>query len=90
LTRLRQKKAARVGEVDAFADAIKQRHTQLRLQHSDLTAQGWLRDVQALRRARNAQILGGGDDVNEAGEIPRRMRTQAKMPCNGKSDVWRA
>ncbi len=62
---LRQKKAACVGEMNAFADAIKHWHTQLRLQYGDLTAQGRLRDVQALRRARNAQILGGGDEVTK-------------------------
>jgi hypothetical protein len=76
---LRQEKPARIGEVDAFADAIKQRHAQLRLQHGDLTAQRRLRDVQALRRARNAQILGGGDEVTKLVKFHAAMRTQPKL-----------
>ena len=93
LPRLRQKKTARLREINALPNAVKQRHPQLRLQHADLPAQRRLRHMQAFRRSRNAQILGGGDEVTKLVKFhpgsDHRPALCANRPLIRKAAIWR-
>lgn len=63
--RLDQEMAPRLREMHAPLVTLEQRHAELLLQRADLGAQRRLRDVKSLSRAREAKLLGNGDEVSE-------------------------
>ena len=93
LPRLRQKKTTRLSQINTLPNAIKQRHPQLRLQHADLPAQRRLRHMQSLGCGRNAQILGGGDEVTKLVKFhagsDHRPALCANRPHFRKAAIWR-
>ena len=69
---LRQQRPSRIGEQDAALRAVEQLHAELGLELADLLADGGLRDVQALRRAPEVQLLGDSDEVPQVAEFHGR------------------
>ena len=63
LARTQQERMPRRGQADPPFGAMKQRRAQLFFQRANLHRQGWLRNVQALGRARKAERFGHGDEV---------------------------
>ena len=72
--------AARRRELDAMGRALEQAHGELALEPRDLLAQCGLRDVQALRRAPEVELLG------EHHERPQQARVHARSLLPRESD----
>jgi hypothetical protein len=52
-------------QLNAAADAVEQRHTQLRFQRQNLPGRRRLRQVQPGRRAAESAVVGNGDEGAE-------------------------
>jgi hypothetical protein len=64
-----QQRHAGLRQRDAPGRAIEQPHAELPLEPGDRRAERLLRDVQSLRRAREVQLLGDGDEVPQLAQL---------------------
>ena len=55
---------SRLGQLDSALVAHKERDAQILFQVTDLTAQGWLRDVQLLSGFSEVEVFRDGDEIS--------------------------
>jgi hypothetical protein len=68
-------RGAGLGQLDAGARAVEQRHAELALEPGDLLAQGRLGDVQALGGTTEVQLVGEHDERAQEPRIARHARS---------------
>ena len=66
---MREQQPAGGGELDLAAVAVEQLGAEVALQQADLLRQRRLRDVEALRRPAEVQLLGDHDERAEAAKV---------------------
>ena len=72
LTRLDEEPRSRRGQLDAPAVALQQSHAKLRLERANLLAERWLRDVQALGRSVEVELLGDCHEIPKVAQLHTR------------------